>query len=230
MTETFCTQISVIGPALWVALLAFFVMAVDIVVPKRNTLLQAVSLLGLGTIFASSLCQSCCVVPTTGFFGMLSRDAFTGFFDLLFIAIAFLSIAMSGPYYEKTGIKLPETLSLKLLATVGAMLMVNTNDLIVLFVALELMSISLYALAGMLYERPKSNEAAMKYFLLGAFSTGFFLYGIALLYGTTGSTNYQEISSWIVKQNGQFGSLFWAGIGLLLIGFFFKTASVPFHF
>jgi NADH-quinone oxidoreductase subunit N len=114
-----------------------------------------------------------------------------------------------------------------LFATVGMMLIAAAQDLIIIFLGIELMSISLYVLAGFMRKRVKSNESALKYFLLGAFATGFLLYGIALLYGVSGSTRFATLAE-------QFPSLtsdafFWVGVGLLIVGLSFKAAAVPFH-
>jgi NADH-quinone oxidoreductase subunit N len=118
---------------------------------------------------------------------------------------------------------------LALLAGSGAMLMAAANDLILIFLALEIMSIPLYILAGMDLRRRESGEAAMKYFVLGAFSSAIFVYGIALVYGATGSTNLPQIAGYlstnIVTSNG----VLLAGLGLLLVGFGFKVSAVPFH-
>jgi NADH-quinone oxidoreductase subunit N len=123
----------------------------------------------------------------------------------------------------------PEYHVLALLAGSGAMLMAAANDLILIFLALEIMSIPLYILAGMDLRRRESGEAAMKYFVLGAFSSAIFVYGIALVYGATGSTNLPQIAGYlstnIVTSNG----VLLAGLGLLLVGFGFKVSAVPFH-
>ncbi len=228
MTETLLTQLTTLGPTLWIAALAMLALVIDLIVPKHERDIKSVVLVGLALIFLFTFKR----VGSTGaaFYGSIVQTDFTTFFDLLFTAIAFFVIILSGPYFQRTGMKLLETMVLMLFATSGAMLMTLANDMLILFLGLELMSICLYVLAGMLRNREKSNEGALKYFLLGAFATGFFLYGIALLYGISGSTLYGDISAWVLGRNFSVGGLFWAGIGLLLIGFFFKTATVPFHF
>jgi len=125
-----------------------------------------------------------------------------------------------------TGIKhnYGEVYALILFATVGMLGLATANDLIMIFIGLETMSICLYILAGLVREEKTGAEASLKYFLLGAFSTGFLLYGMALLYGATGSTKLAEIGA-----NADGGLLFWAGAALLLVGFFFKISAVPFH-
>jgi len=228
MQESFGMQLSTLGPTLWIAWLAALAMIFDLVFPKRDRSLRIFVAASLFIEFFIALGRT--GTNSTAFYGLIGQSGYTYYFDLLFIAIAFFTVILSGPYFERTGLKTPETIALMLFATCGAMLMIDANDLIILFLGLELMSICLYVMAGMLRDRPKSNEGALKYFLLGAFSTGFFLYGIALLYGATGSTNYGTIASASVQISGTTGTLYWAGVGLLFIGFFFKTATVPFHF
>jgi NADH-quinone oxidoreductase subunit N len=122
-----------------------------------------------------------------------------------------------------------EYYSLILFSTLGMMLMASSFNLIIIFLGLEIMSISLYVLAGFKREDLKSNEASLKYFLMGAFATGFLLYGIVMIYGSTRSTNLEEIIKSLVYQKEGADLLLWAGVGLLLVGFGFKIASVPFH-
>src|SRR6266480_7296266 len=110
----------------------------------------------------------------------------------------------------------------------GGMLMASANDLIVVFLGLEILSIALYTLAGYQQRRAASQEAAIKYFVLGAFSSAFFLYGIALVYGTTGSTNLGIIADFL-RTNALTNGLLLAGFALLLVGLGFKVAAVPFH-
>src|SRR5690606_10797261 len=111
--------------------------------------------------------------------------------------------------------------------TVGMLVLASSGSLVSLFVGLETMSICLYVLTGLVRESPRGNEAALKYFLLGSFATGFFLYGMALLYGATGTMILAEMEA-AVAQTGRDGFLY-AGVGLLLIGFLFKVSAVPFH-
>ena len=122
-----------------------------------------------------------------------------------------------------------EYYSLILFAALGMMLMAAAGDLIIIFLGLETMSIAIYVLAGLMRRDPRSNEAAIKYFLLGAFSTGFLLYGIALVYGATGTIKLGPIREALAS--GAMGSnpLLLLGIGMMLIGFGFKVAAVPFH-
>ncbi len=147
-------------------------------------------------------------------------------FSVIILIGILITLFASKAYIEKEEINFGEYYSLLLFAVTGMMLMVFANDLLIIFIGLELMSICFYVLAGFLRKRIKSNESAMKYFLLGAFMTGFLLYGIALIYGTTGTTNLTKI---LANPKILSSTIFMIGIGLFLIGFFFKMGIFPFH-
>jgi NADH-quinone oxidoreductase subunit N len=166
----------------------------------------------------------------------LVADGYAQFFNLIFLAAAALAILMSGEFLRQGKDRLAltgEYYALILLATVGMMIMAATNDLLVFFLGLETLSLALYVLAGFARAEAFSLEAAVKYFLLGSFATGFLLYGIALLYGVTQSTNIREVAQSIttifLTQSTDKTLLLYASIALLLIGFAFKAALVPFH-
>ncbi|MGD0947373.1 MAG: NADH-quinone oxidoreductase subunit N [Candidatus Binatia bacterium] len=156
-------------------------------------------------------------------------DRYGLFFTLLFCVASGLTLLMSMSYLELTDIRTGDYYSLILFSTVGMVLMATATNLIVIFLGLEVMSIAVYALAGICRGEVRSNEAALKYFLLGAFATGFLLFGIALLYGATGSTTLGPIAAYIAKAGAQEKMLVFAGMALLLVGFGFKVAAVPFH-
>jgi len=156
-------------------------------------------------------------------------DRYGLFFTLLFCLASGLTLLMSMSYLELTDIRTGDYYSLILLSTVGMVLMASATDLIIVFLGLEVMSIAAYVLAGIARSELRSNEAALKYFLLGAFATGFLLFGIALLYGATGSTTLTVIAARIGKAGAEQPTLVMAGIALLLVGFAFKVAVVPFH-
>jgi NADH-quinone oxidoreductase subunit N len=156
-------------------------------------------------------------------------DRYGLFFTLLFCVASGLTLLMSMSYLELTDIRTGDYYSLILFSTVGMVLMATATDLIVIFLGLEVMSIAVYALAGICRGEQRSNEAALKYFLLGAFATGFLLFGIALLYGATGSTTLGPIAAYIAKAGPQEKMLVFAGMALLLVGFGFKVAAAPFH-
>jgi NADH-quinone oxidoreductase subunit N len=155
-------------------------------------------------------------------------DRFSLFANWIFLLAGALSILISLSYVTRQRLQAGETYALMLFAVVGMMIMGSTQNLMIIFLGLEIMSIGIYALAAMNRRDRKSAEAGLKYFLLGAFSTGFFLYGIALLYGATGSTNIAVISR-AVLEGGTVGPLLMFGVAFLAIGFGFKVAAVPFH-
>ena len=163
------------------------------------------------------------------FYGMGLADNFALLFDVIILIGTLLTILLSGNFINQYARGAGEYLSLILFATVGMMLMASSGDLIVIFLGLETLSISLYILTGFRRNRADSLEAGLKYLLLGAFATGFLLYGIALIYGSLGTTNLFEIQRLIRFENVETGILLYAGIGLLLVGFGFKIAIVPFH-
>jgi NADH-quinone oxidoreductase subunit N len=158
---------------------------------------------------------------------MVLLDGYALFFDLLICYAAALVVMLSMDYLARTGPESGEYYALVLFSTAGMMLMASAGDLIVVFLSLELMSLSLYVLAGLFKTRLTSGEASMKYLLLGAFATSFLLYGIALIYGATGSTNLDRIAASAAAKGGD--PLVLVGLGLLLVGFGFKISSVPFH-
>jgi NADH-quinone oxidoreductase subunit N len=166
-------------------------------------------------------------VQADGLAQMIALDPFRYAAVLLALIAAAGTILISISYVEREGLLAPEYYPLILLATAGMMFLAGAEDLIVLFLGLEVMSVAVYVLAGYDRTNPFSAEAAVKYFLIGAFASGFLLYGIALVYGATGTTNLSLIGAQLAgKLPPLMASL---GLGLLLIGFGFKVAAVPFH-
>ena len=164
------------------------------------------------------------------FGGMLVLSRFSVFFDFLYISIGIVTLIFSQGYLEKRGsTSRGEYPALILFAIIGMMLMTRANDLVIVFLGLELLSLSLYVLVGFLRHDRLSNESGLKYLLLGAFATGFFLFGAALTYGATGTTNYNGIVLAIANDTILSNVYLSLGIGLLLIGFAFKVALAPFH-
>jgi NADH-quinone oxidoreductase subunit N len=155
----------------------------------------------------------------------LLLDNFASFLNLVFLLTGFLTVLISVNYLRRTGLDRPEFYMLMLFSIGGMMLMGMANDLILVFLSLELLSIPLYIMAGFAWPRPESEESAMKYFLLGAFSSSIFVFGIALIYGATGSTSLPEVLAGVEGS----GSLGLAGVAFLLVGLAFKVAAVPFH-
>ncbi|WP_298440188.1 NADH-quinone oxidoreductase subunit N [Geobacter sp.] len=168
--------------------------------------------------------------PVSGFSGSVLQDNFAVFFKCIFLLSGGLTILISDHYFKREGCNVGELYPLLLFATVGMMLMASGTDLMTIFLGLEVLSVSLYILAGLNRASLKSNEAGLKYFLLGAFSTGFLLYGMALTYGATGTTRVIKIAEFIA-QNGVVAQnpMFFIGMLLMAVGFSFKIAAAPFH-
>jgi NADH-quinone oxidoreductase subunit N len=162
-------------------------------------------------------------------FGVVAADNFGLFVTGTLIVLGLLSLAISGPTIERERLPGGEYYALMLFATAGMMLMATATDLLVIFLALEVMSLAVYVLTGIRRDSPASTEAAFKYFLLGAFSSAFFLYGIAFAYGLTGSTRLDRIGSLMAAQAMSPTLMQFLALGLLIVGFAFKVAAVPFH-
>ncbi|HVA02432.1 MAG TPA: NADH-quinone oxidoreductase subunit N [Acidimicrobiales bacterium] len=157
------------------------------------------------------------------------EDGFSSLVAVLVSCAALLSALVADGWMRREKATGPEFQALMLLSASGAMIMGEANDLIVVFLGLEILSIALYVLAAMNARRAESGEAALKYFVLGAFSSAVFLYGIALVYGATGSTNLPQIADYLARNVLLHNGLLLAGMALLLVGFGFKVAAVPFH-
>ena len=162
-------------------------------------------------------------------FGVVSADNFGLFVTGILIVVGLLSLAFSGPAIAREGLPQGEYYALLLFAIAGMMLMATASDLLVIFLALEVLSLAVYVLTGIRRDSPLATEAAFKYFLLGAFSSAFFLYGIAFTYGLTGSTRLDRVGSLIAAQAMSPTPMQLLAVGLLLVGFSFKVSAVPFH-
>jgi NADH-quinone oxidoreductase subunit N len=161
------------------------------------------------------------------FSGLISLDAYSWFFNLVILIATGLTVLTSVRYFTDDGLDLYEYFVLLLFSAAGMMFMVSGNHILTIFVGLETLSISIYILSGILPVNLKSKEAALKYIVLGAFSSGIFLYGAALLYGAAGSLSLPALAKYF--HAGQMSRMALAGMGLLLVGFAFKVAAVPFH-
>jgi NADH-quinone oxidoreductase subunit N len=162
-------------------------------------------------------------------FDVVAADNFALFVTGILIVVGLLTLAISGPTIEREGLPRGEYYALMLFATAGMMLMAAASDLLVIFLALEVLSLAVYVLTGIRRDSAKSTEAAFKYFLLGAFSSAFFLYGIAFTYGVTGSTRLDRIGSLMSAQASAPTAMQLLALGLVIVGFAFKVAAVPFH-
>ncbi len=215
-------------PLAFVTLWGLLLLVADLFLPReRKGLLGPLSLLGLA--LSGALCLSLGRGTASGFRGMVVWDSLTLFFNLLFLLIAALTLLLSSPTVRRAAGAQGEYYVLVFFAVVGMMLLASGTDLLILFLGLETLSLSLYILAGFLREEPMGNEAALKYLLLGAFASGFFLYGIALLYGATGTTHLPRIAAAVRDGVVSSRPLLLTGLGLLLVGVGFKIAAVPFH-
>ena len=167
------------------------------------------------------------------FNGMMLNNSYSNYYSILFSIAVIISVLLAERYLKEEEVLIGEFSGLVLFSACGMIMLASGTDLIVTFLGLETMSIAFYVLAGLFRRRRESNEAALKYFLLGAFSTGFFLYGIALIYGTFVTTNLDAItvalSNPVVAHNALTSPMFWMGAGMLLVGFSFKVAAFPFH-
>ena len=167
-------------------------------------------------------------VRTSGFGDMIVLDGFTIFFGVLFLVAGMFTVASSMPYLKRNNMQHGEFHTLIVFATLGALLMAASTELIMTFIGLETLSLSVYVLAGFARTRMESSEASMKYFLLGAFASGFLLYGIALVMGATGTTRLTAIAQ-ALRAMPEVPTVAYFGMALIGIGFAFKVAAAPFH-
>ncbi|PSQ95689.1 MAG: NADH-quinone oxidoreductase subunit N [Bacteroidetes bacterium SW_9_63_38] len=164
----------------------------------------------------------------TAFFETIRTGGYAAFVNLIIVLTGLASILLSNPYLSRLKRDYGEAYALIMYATVGMLLLGAANDMISIFLGLETMSVCLYVLTGLVREDEGAVESALKYFLLGAFSTGFFLYGIALMYGATGTMVLPAMAeAELATATNQL--LFWGGLALFLVGFFFKVSAAPFH-
>ncbi|MDX1530723.1 MAG: NADH-quinone oxidoreductase subunit N [Rhodothermales bacterium] len=224
MYETFLADLGAALPLVLVAVMGIVVVLVD---SFRNDA-PVIPWLAAGSLVIALVLEVLQVGdPDVAFYGQLYTGGFASYVNAVILLGALGSVLLSAPYLRQTGHNYGEVHALILFATAGMMMLASSASLVSVFVGLETMSICLYVLTGLVREAPRANESALKYFLLGAFSTGFFLYGIALIYGATGTMTLAEMPA-AFAVTGREGLLY-AGLGLLLIGFFFKVSAVPFH-
>jgi NADH-quinone oxidoreductase subunit N len=214
-------------PFLIIAGWATLLLLIDLFIPRESKSITAV-LAGLGLVVAAIFVIRDFGEVRGAFDGMIIQDGFSSFLQIIFLGVGMVSIAQAHSYLQTRGILRGEYYTLLLFATSGMALMAQAGDLIVVFLAIELLSIPLYILSGFARPEEESEEAAMKYFLLGAFASSFVVYGIALVYGATGTTNILGILS--VSQMGMANTgLLLIGSLLIMVGLGFKVAAVPFH-
>ena len=167
-------------------------------------------------------------VSTTAFYDLIRAYGVASFVNIIILLSTLATVVLCVPYLKRIKRGYGEVYALVLFASAGAVMLGTANSLVTAFVGLETMSIALYILAGLVRENTGGIESALKYFLLGAFSTGFFLYGIALIYGATGTMMLTDFASGFAER-GEMALMFWAGMALFVVGFLFKVSAVPFH-
>ncbi len=172
-------------------------------------------------------CTGIAASPSTAFYSLIHVGGLASFVNIVVLLSALATVLLCIPYLGAIKHGYGEVYALILFATVGMITLATANNMVTIFVGLETMSIALYVLTGLVRENEGAIESALKYFLLGAFATGFLLYGIALLYGATGTMYLSEMS--VALQDGGVTLLASAGVGMLLVGFFFKVSVIPFH-
>ncbi len=213
-------------PELVLSVFGILIMLVDPVLPPKSDK-KKLGLIALVGVLAG-LAATCLQAQNYGdaFFGMVRVDAFSVFFHFVVLLIALVVILTSFDYLKVQQIHSGEYYGLVLFGTVGMMLMSSAIELVLIFIALEISSISTYILAGFRRRTAESSEASLKYFLLGSFATAFFLYGVALVFGATGTTNVYGIARAIQTQPSL---LVYLAVALMFVGLGFKVASAPFH-
>ncbi len=216
-----------IAPSLTVCLAALLAMLMQpFVSERRQEFIGHFSWIGLAVALIFSAQQ----IGESGstFAGQFVLDDFSLFFNMIFLVAGILTIFMSVDYLKKKDNNHGEFYPLILFATYGMMVMASTSNLLVMFLGLEIMSVSLYVLAGFARTQLRSTEASIKYFLLGAFATGFTVLGIAFIYGVTGTFEISDLVN-VLRQGGSIDTFLLIGAALLIVGLGFKVAAVPFH-
>lgn len=227
-------DISGIAPEIALVTLAVAVLLAELLFTRNANILQGIT--GVGLLLAGGLAADLMNSSSSTFGGMVAVDGFTLFLKLILIGVTLLTVLISKDYFvdgSRAGkaFRIGEYFAVLLLTAVGMMALAAATDLVMLFIGLETMSIGLYILAGMRFDRARSTESALKYLLLGAFASAFLLYGIALLYGSTGGkTGFADIAFAIRSMGDSRPVILYAGAALVLVGLLFKVAAAPFHF
>ncbi len=215
-------------PEIIVLVTACTVLLVDLFAPQKERAFTLAVTTIIGLLLAIISEVQLHGKDITGFYGTVVSDDFSVLFELIYLSVAIVTVFLSRHYIAENEMNFGEYYVLLLTAVSGMMFMTSGLDLLVIFIGLEIMSISSYILVGIKRKVARANEAALKYLLLGAFSTGFLLYGISMLYGATGSTILPQIID-EVQKNGADNPLVIVGMALVVIAMSFKIAIVPFH-
>jgi NADH-quinone oxidoreductase subunit N len=219
-------DLGALAPTLIVLGAGVLVLLLDLLPPRQTKEhLGGVALAGIVAALLASIARW--GEGARAFRDMVLLDDYALFLHVIICYAAALAVLLSIDYLRRNGIESGEYYALVLMSTSGMLLLASAGDLLVVFLAIELMSVPLYVLAGLFKTRLAAGEASMKYFLLGAFATAFLLYGVALIFGATGATNFDRIAAAAAARPSD--ALVTLGLGLLLVGFGFKISSVPFH-
>jgi NADH-quinone oxidoreductase subunit N len=216
-----------IVPLLCVALAALATMAAEAFRGKDERM--PIGGLGIVGLIGAAVSTGLLWDRNTSSFGVILADNFGLFVTMILVLVGILTVMLSSAVVERDAMPVGEYYALVLFAIVGMIMMATANDLLVIFVALEIMSLAVYVLTGIRRDNPQGTEAAFKYFLLGAFSSAFFLYGVAFTYGMTGSTRLDRVGAYLAAQSMTDNPMIYLALGLLLVGFAFKVSAVPFH-
>ncbi len=221
-------NLAIILPEIIIAITGVVVMLYDCFFPKNRGITGTMSLIGIAAAAISiALIWPGGSVPASAWGGMIVHDSLRLSFSVVFLLVAALTILVSTVWIEREDVPGGEYHALLLFATFGMLLMSSGNDLVVIFLGLETLSIATYVMAGLRKSDLKSNESAMKYFILGSLASAFLLYGMALVYGATGTMNITEIAAKAADPN--IPALLLVGAAMLVVGFGFKVAAAPFH-
>ena len=229
-------ELTVIAPFVAAIAAAIFILFVDLVFPGEKTIAVAASLLALGVVAAVAIVAHSRVgggLPGDAFDGAYRLDALTTFLDLLFVSIVALTIVFAPDYLEPRGLPVAEFAVVLVFAMSGAMLLAGATDLLLLFLGLELMVLPGYMLAGYHKTDGYSTEGAIKYFLLGSFSSAIFLFGLAFVWGLTGTTRVAGVAdalAGVADGSVAFSPGLAMGFAFMTTGVAFKIAAVPFHY
>lgn len=223
------TNLWLILPELIVAVAGVIVVLYDSFFPRQRDITATISLAGLAVaaVLLGMMWDGNTAAAAGAWNGMIAHDNLRLSFSFVFLFVTAITILVSTVWVERENVPVGEYNALLMFGTFGMLLMASGNDLVVLFLGLETLSLSTYVMAGLRRGDLKSNESAMKYFILGSFASAFLLYGMALVYGATGSTNITEIAARIAAPN--FPALLLIGAAMMIVGFGFKAAVVPFH-
>ncbi len=226
MSNTFLFPVvSPLGPEIFLAAVACCLVIFDSLFKEQRNIFPVISITG-ATVTTLMVASS----KGLGFSGMYNVDGFSVFFKIICLLALIFTVLMSHNHLKVLGVKREgEYYSLMLFACIGMMVMASALDLIVLYLGLELMALSVYCLVGIQKKDKRASEAAIKYFLLGAFASCLFLFGLSYIYGATGTTSLPVVTSFLTGEGIKSNPAFLLGLGLVLIAFSFKVAAAPFH-